>query len=345
MRALRIAAVLITIILVVGACDEEEEGPPSRPPPNPRSPWKVAYDYFSGEVGNSPGFTDMWFSDPEHGWACHGTRVFKYENGAWRLAADLDAVFPYYEFSLESICAPSPNEVWVGATFKTSSENLVFHYDGAKWEVVHPGFSIWTTHDIFFVSPEEGWFGCWSYGPFYLLHYDHGSWTSDHEGIAFVSLSFTSADNGWGCGFDEASDWFVYRWDGSSWTRVPVPGGPVEHFKAIDFTAADDGWLVGDRGNTAALLHFDGTGWTEVDNPLGGGGDCAFSTPSYGWIADTAYLDNKSCFWDGRTFTSYPWPWDDQGWTSLFECGVDDVWACTTERDGHAYILHFTGFE
>jgi hypothetical protein len=70
-----------------------------------------------------------------------------------------------------------------------------------------------------------------------------------------------------------ASQTLAYRWDGSSWQRVPTPnpaGAQLgNHLNAVVSLSADAAWAVGDAGYPAQslALRWDGTLWSVVASP------------------------------------------------------------------------------
>ncbi len=349
MKTLQLVGVLAIISLMFVACGEEEEGPPSRPPPNPQSPWKVAFDFYHGEPAATTGFGGLVFTGPDNGWACAKDRVFRYDGQRWRLHTNLGEQFPSYNLSLFSLSAPTPTDVWVGGEMSGPGDPHLFHYDGATWTAISTGASgIVYVNDAFFLAPDKGWVATSHYWQNpdngQILYYDGNSWTRQLDGPDIRDLYFVNENDGWACGHYEGVE-RLYRWDGSSWGQANVPGAPVTEYHALDFTGPNDGWLLGSRlggvKSSGALFHYDGSTWKEVNCPMRSGGDCGFVSSTYGWLAD-AY-DNSWLYEEGR-FTSYPWPWKNLGWIEFCARGKDEVWAGTGGIEGHAYILHFTGF-
>jgi hypothetical protein len=349
MKLLRPATVIAAIFVMVAACGEEEEGPPVRPPPNPQSPWKLALDFYHGEPGATSGFGGLEFTDAGTGWACAKDRVFRYDGRRWQLHTNLGEQFPSYNLSLFSLSASSPTDVWVGGEISGPGDPDLFHYDGATWTPISTGAnSIVYVSDAFFLAPDKGWVATSSYWQNpdngLILFFDGKNWTRQLEGPDIRDMDFLNENDGWACGSYEGVD-RLYRWDGSNWREANVPGAPVSEFHTLDFTGPNNGWLLGSRlGETSsgALFRYDGSTWKEVNCPMRSGGDCGFVSPTYGWLAD-AY--GNSWLYEGGSFASYPWPWGNLGWIEICARGKDDVWAGTGGIEGHAYILHFAGFD
>ena len=348
MKGAKVIGILAVLALTFVACGDEEEQAPGRPPPNPQSPWKVAFDFYHGEPGATAGFGGLEFTGPNNGWACAKDRVFRYDGQRWRLHTNLGERFPSYSVSLFSLSAPAAADVWVGGEISGPGDPHLFHYDGSSWTAVSTGVSgVVYVNDAFFLAPDKGWVATSYYWQNpdngRILFYDGKSWTRQLDGPDIRELYIVSENDGWACGQYEDAE-RLYRWDGSSWREVNVPGEPVTEYLALDFTGPNDGWMLASRlGGTSkgALFHYDGSTWTEVNCPMRSGGDCGFVSPTYGWLADS-YV--SSWLYDDGRFTSYPWPWNNLGWIEICACGKDDVWAGTGGIEGHAYILHFTGF-
>jgi hypothetical protein len=345
MKAVKIVDVLAVTFLMVAACGEEVEGPAGRPPPNPQSPWEVAFDFYHGELGATEGFTGLEFTNTTNGWACAKDRVFRYDGQRWRLHTNLGQSFPSYSLTLLGLSAPAADDVWVGGEIYGPGDAHLFHYDGSSWTPVSTGVSgIVYVNDVFFLAPNEGWIATSDYWQNadngQVLFYDGNNWTRQLDGPDIRDLCFLSDNDGWACGVSEG-DGCLYRWDGSSWQEVNLPGPSAYEYLSLDFSGPDDGWLAGSRVGSGALFHYDGATWTEVPCPLRTGGDCGFVSAAYGWLAD-AY--DESWFYENGNFTSYPWPWQNLGWLEICARGRDDVWAGTGGIEGHAYILHFAGF-
>ncbi len=350
MKTLTVIGVTVTLALIFAGCAEEDGQPPGRPPPDPQSPWEVALDFYHGEPGATAGFAGLEFTGPNNGWACAKNRVFRYDGRGWQLHTNLGEEFPSCNVSLFSLSTPTANAVWVAGDISAPGDPHLFHYDGSTWTVVSTGVSgIVYVNDAFFLAPDKGWIATSHYWQNpdngQILYYDGNSWTLQLDGPDIRELYFVSEKEGWGCGQYEGAE-SLYRWDGSSWLEVNVPGEPVAQYLALDFTGPNDGWLLASRSGDAgagALFHYNGSSWREVDCPLLGGGDCDFVSPAYGWLTDSGSGYAKSWLYDDGLFTSYPWPWDNLGWIEFCACGEDDVWAGTGGIEGHAYILHFTG--
>ena len=133
---------------------------------------------------------------------------------------------------------------------------------------------------------------------------------------ALVAVSALSATDAWAVGigddFDSPAPGYrtlAEHWDGTAWTRVPMPDSTKTTWNQMNGVAAishDDVWAVGNEGTSpygSLIEHWDGTSWTIQDD----------GTP------DT-YL------------------------TSVSGLGANDVWAAgSTNYIGNGLIVHWDG--
>ncbi|HYT30367.1 MAG TPA: hypothetical protein VEN82_06285 [Actinomycetota bacterium] len=87
----------------------------------------------------------------------------------------------------------------------------------------------------------------------------------------FSSVVATSATEAWAFGDydrrDGGNSLLAERWDGTAWTRTPIPdAGPRQNFiNGSTALSANDIWVVGDWNDTiyhGLIEHWDGTSWT-----------------------------------------------------------------------------------
>ncbi len=338
-KSARVVAFAGTCALTLAACGDEGARPPK---PNPNSPWRVAFVF--DEPPTRP-LKDVWFSARDDGWACAYRRVFHYNGERWWYFTDLEEEFPGVAGELSAISAPSSSEVWVGG--QPTAKADFFHFDGNLWETVDTGYPLEYVQDIFFLTPELGWAAAsgaeapTNEGT--LLRYGGRRWTREWEAaVVLEKLYFLAPDDGWAYGYDSASSRHVYRLQGRWWKEVEIPGARVEYYNALDFTGPADGWVLGRRGDRSALYHYDGAAWLELTSPATARAldDADFVSPVYGWLAG-----EESWFYDGESFTSYPWPYERYNPIIIRAVAEDDVWAATLSRDNVIYVYHFTGFK
>lgn len=113
----------------------------------------------------------------------------------------------------------------------------------------------------------------------------------------------------------------IFRWDGSAWSVVSLPGAkkPGALYDVVAL-AADDVWAVGAAGETGIFMHWNGSTWTSfaaAGNVIPRSVDGARSNDVW------AVGDKGSYHWDGTT-------WSLAGTTdrrAVAAAGPCDVWA------------------
>lgn len=349
MRGLKVFSIPAILALAFFACgdDETTTGPG---PPNPQSPWDVAFKFYHGETEPDAGFRDFDFAGPNDGWACALDRVFHYDGSRWRLHTNLGEKYGY-PISLQAISAPAPNDVWVGGLIDKDGVDL-FHYDGSSWTPVDTGIyrprERFVAFDIFFIAPNRGWVGTYFYTHWPvrgdILYYDGSSWTLQGCGASVIGeMYFSGPNDGWAIGDDGEYRPSLFRWDGTYWDNVRLPqSGNVYYLASLDFCGPDEGWVFGSEDAGPVLYHYAGGSWHKTTPPAADNGDCTLLSSANGWLAEKG---RRSWFYDGLDFKGYPLPWADVGSLVLFGVSENDVWAGTGNLGGYSYILHFTGFK
>ena len=161
-----------------------------------------------------------------------------------------------------STWGPSADDLYaVGGSL---DDGLMMHYDGATWSEVAAIGDVpllnWVhglAADDIFVVGNGGT----------ALHWDGALWTpmdtpteEDLWGVWAAAPDDVYAVGGRGLATAEAT---ILHYDGTAWSAVEVPElmrPNVFAFFMVWGSAADDVWVVGQRG---AVLHYDGTEWTE----------------------------------------------------------------------------------
>jgi hypothetical protein len=182
------------------------------------------------------------------------------EPAAWRVVldeADLGG-------AVLSVWGPAPDQPFVvGGPLGNDGAALALRYDGLVWHDLAPGgtATFWWVHgtgadDVWMVG-EEG----------RIVHWDGAAFEEHDAGIdATVWGVFAFArDEVWvvagnpGAGMLEAND-IVARWDGTSWTGVPVPTPYGSAFYKVWGTSPDDLYVVGENG---VIWHRTGGSWQD----------------------------------------------------------------------------------
>jgi hypothetical protein len=209
------------------------------------------------------------------------------QNGQWaRIAPALGTAADAY---LGGLAAVSGNDVWAVGRTPAPPPNSPFatlaeHWDGSRWSIVPTptpapgGFLGGVT-----TSPS----GMWAVGgagnqPL-IEHLTGGRWTvvpSPTAG-AYGELDAVTAVPGtrrlWAVGFRAAADGEQYalaeRYDGRSWTTVPIPsyanpGDSISGLSAVIALSTADVWAIGAGLTTTAeqplVEHWNGRRWTIV---------------------------------------------------------------------------------
>jgi hypothetical protein len=338
-RPFRVLVLPAMLALTLFACgDDEEEVGPS---PNPQSPWTRVLKI--GDPSFEMGFS---FSAPNDGWLCVYERVFHYDGHKWSLHTHLGKEMNAN--ALIDICAPAPNDVWVGTN---GDPDHMFHYDGSSWEITDFGeseaaYDVERLVDLFFLSSDQGWAACRAVdfiGGGIVFRYDGEEWAAlAYVDCVFEEIYFLSANDGWAYGFDDNYDRHFFHYDGNDWTEVDLPGPPAEYYEVIKFCGPNDGWLLGRNDITPVLYHYDGASWSGVACPenmkYAHEGD--FLPGGRFWIGGQA-----GWYFDGERFKRYPWPYEEEFAIRIYACGENDVWAAADVVPNSLDILHFTGFK
>ena len=168
------------------------------------------------------------------------------------------------------------------------------HFDGTRWtetdlpgEFHGPGMALW---DVTSTGPTDAWAVGGDFadpsGLPVVLHWDGTAWQAV-EGLPVgdapsvgTGVSASGPDDVWvaadAAGQDaQSTSGLVLRWDGTGWSDMtaPDPRGVVLHVTALDVSAPNDVWAVGQAFEPASgtatpvVEHFDGVEWTS--QPIG----------------------------------------------------------------------------
>lgn len=200
---------------------------------------------------------------------------------------------------LADVAATSPVDVWaVGNGWGDGPQPVIAHWDGGGWRHL-PAPNVadfeYTLAAVDAVSPHDAW----AVGSGHALppgwdsitmtaviaHYDGTVWSvsptpAPPPGYSYIltNIDMLSATDGWAVGWKAAfggpTSWqpLVMRWQDRRWVEVglpSLPGGDVM-LQGVQARAGDDAWAVGHQGNSALVMHFDGTSWNQIGVPRGG---------------------------------------------------------------------------
>jgi hypothetical protein len=112
----------------------------------------------------------------------------------------------------------------------------------------------------------------------------------------------------------------MYHWNGSTWTRYPMPAGPPGVLANMVALGPDDVWAAGYGGGSSfpphppapAVVHWDGRTWTSVALPVTLGFVTGITGDGAGgvWAAVTDDQHQTSPYlrWNAGTWTTYSSP-------------------------------------
>jgi hypothetical protein len=253
-------------------------------------------------------------------------------------------------FDVEAI---APNNVWAVGIYNhatNASQAELLHFNGTSWQAQNPPivnggsglFSLDAT------APND----IWAAGaktssptrPAYVLHYNGSSWSDINVppvGLyrnQFESIDAISPTDVWAAGFrgETTGDFhaMVMRWNGTSWQNIALPAAitnPQSDIISIKAISANDVWAVGYFfAGGGFKIHWDGSTWTQMPVPNGGGG--AFAAVA----SNNVYsVGSEIWHWDGSAWTlndplaAHPYP----SLVNAVTFPNGDIWACGISLD------------
>jgi hypothetical protein len=230
-----------------------------------------------------------------------GASYFMRWNGAnWSIVSTPD-IGPVLDLS-----ALSPTDMWA------VSKERAIHWNGSNWAMhALPSALLGPDRAIEMAAPDQVWVG----GPTdpsapKMLHWNGSAWTTvdlpaltatEYEVSGIDALSPTEI---WAVGYFRESTYGEYtpltlRWNGSQWTRVPVPQGFYGYrLSAVAALSSTDVWAVGGSGDygLAQILHWDGQYWTVLQLP---------PEPMYGELRSVAAISSSDVWTVGGPAAGY----------------------------------------
>ncbi len=220
--------------------------------------------------------------------------------------------------SLNAVGAASDSEAWAVGRNGRFGPQLVARWNGSAWSTVtaaepdpaNPGANATLTA----VSAPSG-DDVWAVGQFsdisgtaaYALYWNGASWTSTQlvagAGNLPSSVVALGPNDVWATvNTQNGGNAYIQHWNGSSWSvAASRPATEYPTLAGITARGATDVWAVGGfLGNIntptptreVRTLHWDGTSWTVVSAPNGGGAQMAGAATIPGgnrvWAAGTA---------------------------------------------------------
>lgn len=238
------------------------------------------------------------------GWATasnfnRGSVLFHYSNGQWQEVPGKD---------LSAVRTFSPHSVWAiaGWPFAGQQSATITHYDGTSWipQTIADVGDRDQVVQLQMASDTLGWALVYKQEGLYQIaqYAGNNSWTTHSTlnvgGLGNIDgLAMTSPDDGWAIGqrlingpdsvtADRPVPQVLYHYTGGKWQSAPMQfndGVTFVTLQKIVMRSAHDGWIIAQDQNqrpgiTASgiethtiLLHYDGTAWTEVQEPNVGG--------------------------------------------------------------------------
>jgi hypothetical protein len=188
----------------------------------------------------------------------------------------------------QGVAAVASDDVWaVGYQGGADglSQTLVEHWDGTSWSVV-PSPNVPNQHNSLTAvtavpgSPDELWaVGRASPAVPFILHWNGSQWSivpSPPAGSVplLYGVVAIATNDVWAVGWtggDSGPITLTLHWDGSSWSVVPSPNpsSTYNYLWAVDASATDNVWAVGDFNAPGGhqqnlLLRWNGTTWVQV---------------------------------------------------------------------------------
>ena len=223
------------------------------------------------------------------------------------------------EDSWSGVSATSSTDAWaVGDVFGSHGGNheIIGHWDGRAWRHSRPP-DIRNQVELRAVEAISST-DAWAIGTIRPFHH--------HERIA------------------------AYHWDGSVWSQTPT----TRLFRSMqDVTASgpNDVWMVGISyhadGYYPRTMHWDGTSWTTVPNPLRldrwtGLNAVDAAGPDDVWAVGSSLTEPVAIHWDGERWTSRPVPGSFGQRPALFSVvtlSASNAWAVGQDDNGATTLL------
>ena len=241
----------------------------------------------------------------------------EYWNGLrWQLGAPRDAAAGGDTWLNDVVAFPAgggkPAEAWAvgyaGPRVGSDRSMILQRWSGpnsaAPWQVTAPSGPAGAATELLAIDGANrgelwavGWARSDGYRPL-IQRFTGGAWTSvvsaprDAGSLeaALVSVAARAPNDVWAVGYERRSSGFrplVERFDGTSWSVVPVPA-IADHDEAVfvDVLAigANDIWAVGYRSagtvRRTLAMHFDGSSWSVAQTPDPGPVDDALRSVS-----------------------------------------------------------------
>jgi hypothetical protein len=187
-------------------------------------------------------------------WAAGGTDIYRYNGTTWSLQHNTT-------HSLNRIHGTSASNVWIVGL------NITVHWNGTQWSDV----AIPVDRQLFAVQ-SLGTNDAWAFGQFepvsmhgLILHNTGSGWTqvTSPAPQTIFDAFFVAPTDGWAMGHAITTT-YVLRYDGLSWRWAYTSTYNLDRMHMFSST---NGWAISQDVAPYAITHFDGTGFTPVNNP------------------------------------------------------------------------------
>ena len=291
-----------------------------------------------------------------------------FDGGTWSITAATNATTNMNDQIQSPIGGSGPNDIWASSNLVYSTGSIgtgvVLHWDGTNWTPVVLPYGDYPPSgagNFWASSPTDAYLTADIGG---LLHWDGCTWsgTAATGPYSFVTVWGSGPNDVWASGMNNSGgNAQMAHFDGTTWTTQDT--GVVLGVTAIWGSGPTDVFAVGEDPTyttVGAIIHYDGTGWTQmtvpaptgivVTNPAAleavwGSGPTdvwAFGSNEIG-LGDIAIIVH----YDGTAWTLrndlplYIWGVEsaNYGIYSAWGSAANDVWAV----GGNGEILHYDG--
>ena len=295
----------------------------------------------------------------------------------WARVATPNAIDGSHNF-LQGLDCVAPDDCWaVGYDTSGSQHTLAMHWDGTAWALApspNPeGGTIVILSGVGCAASTD----CWAVGYFFdglayralSLRWDGAAWSlvtqpqSSATGSDLLyDVTCPAPDECWAVGATRPgalggvgpNQLLVRRWDGASWSTVPVSGplpGQASQLAAVDCASANDCWAVGSQAAPGAgrtlTMRWDGQAWSIVPSPNSAPNqtnalNSVTCVTAYDCWAVGIYTGQQNqalaMRWDGASWSLVPIPSSGPDLANVL-AGVsctshDDCWAVGYQREG-----------
>jgi hypothetical protein len=222
----------------------------------------VSGTWSSVASGAMQGLIGVWGTGADNVYAIGSTVIRRFNGTAWGNGPDLELMVegmngPMVAFNLTAIGGAEAGSFFTAGVTQPEDGsadvgvNRILRVQGTRHSALEPAQAV-TMRGIFGRAPND----VWAVGGDMALHWNGTTWqrraTGIQPGSDLYAVWAAAADNVYAVGQR------VYRWDGSMWAPIELPG--TAYYFGVSGTGPNDVWIV---GNSAAR-HWNGTEWQRV---------------------------------------------------------------------------------